>query len=98
MMKLSSSWPKGRMFAERFSGVTSRTSFAAESSGGVLATDETDETDEERIISSMSRAISSPVGKGANSIRGCGGVTETAAIAAVWNGGEIEVAGGGSTG
>src|SRR6185295_7263716 len=92
MMKLSSSWPSGRMFALSDSGVTSRASFSAEFNGG-RATDDTDLVTD-WIITSMSRAISSPDGStgtrgcgggggggGVNSIRGCGAMELTAAVA-----------------
>src|SRR5215510_7998603 len=90
MMKLSSSWPNGRMFALSDSGVTSRASFSAEFNGG-RATDGTDLVTD-WIITSMSRAISSPDGSigarggaggggGTNSILGCGAIELTAADA-----------------
>ena len=65
---------------ERLSVVTSRTNFAAESNGSVFAGDD---ADRERSMFSMSRAISSPVGSGVNSMRGCGGDAVTEADAAV---------------
>src|SRR5262245_24585440 len=93
MMKLSSSWPSGLMFAESVSGVTSRANFSAELRGGnSVAADLAEEAD--WIINSMSRAISSPEtsvtggtetgaggGGGTNSIRGCGAIELTAAVA-----------------
>src|SRR5690242_16863060 len=76
MMKLSSSWPSGRMLFESDSGVTSRASFSAEFSGGRAAADFTDGEDwiiADWIITSMSRAISSPEGSTGASNRGGGG-------------------------
>src|SRR5678815_5176351 len=83
------------MFALSDSGVTSRASFSAELSGG-SATDGTD-LDTDWIITSMSRAISSPEGStgarggggggGTNSIRGCGVIELTVADAVIITGG-----------
>src|ERR1041385_7322171 len=97
MMKLSSSWPNGRMLVESEPGATSWANFSAEFNGGRGTADLTEGTDftADWTISSMSRAISSPEtsmtrsggaggggGGGTNSILDCG-VTELTAAAAV---------------
>src|SRR6185369_6115476 len=81
MMKLSSSWPNGRMFALSDSGVSSRANFSAEFNGGSGAgnTDDTD-LDTDWSITSRSRAISSPDGSTGASSRGGGGGGETNSI------------------
>src|SRR5215217_3998697 len=94
MMKLSSSWPNGRMFVESDSGVTSRAIFSAEFSGGRDADLTAGEyCDADRSMISKSRAISSPDGStggrgggggwGTNSMRGCGVIELTAAVAVI---------------
>src|SRR5689334_258038 len=106
MMKLSSSWPSGRMLFESDSGVTSRASFSAEFSGGRAAADFTDGEDwiiADWIITSMSRAISSPEGStgaskrggGTNSILGWGVNELTDAVAVIIGSG---TGGGGGSG
>src|SRR5689334_23295401 len=106
MMKLSSSWPSGRMFLESDSGVTSRAIFSAEFKGGRDA-DFTDgaEIDADLSMTSMSRAISSPEGStgalnggggGTNSMRGCGAIELTAAVAVIIGSGTGGGSGGGT--